>query len=146
MTANHDGRGPVVFCGLRLAHPVVNGSGTFDAIAARRVFGESVLEHFPFAAFVTKTVTLEPRQGNPPPRLWELAGGLPAELSLDGMRTDEVSLGDDDVVLVLTGPERVARALVRTGLGSLDGTVSSPRLLTQMFSWRRGPRPAAATI
>ena len=31
---------------------------------------------FPFAAFVTKTVTLAPRQGNPPPRLYELAGGL----------------------------------------------------------------------
>ena len=25
---------------------------------------------------MSKTVTLEPRQGNPPPRLWELAGGL----------------------------------------------------------------------
>ena len=31
---------------------------------------------FPFAAFVSKTVTLEPRQGNPPPRLWELPGGM----------------------------------------------------------------------
>ena len=51
-------------------------SGTFDAIAARRAFGDELLERFPFAAFVSKTVTLEPRQGNPPPRLWELAGGL----------------------------------------------------------------------
>jgi dihydroorotate dehydrogenase (NAD+) catalytic subunit len=78
MTTNHDGRrgGAISFCGLRLAHPVLNGSGTFDAIAARRVFGDGVLERFPFAAFVTKTVTLEARQGNPPPRLWELAGGL----------------------------------------------------------------------
>ena len=49
-------------------------SGTFDAIAARRAFGDALLERFPFAAFVSKTVTLEPRQGNPPPRLWELAG------------------------------------------------------------------------
>ena len=66
----------VEFCGLELAHPIINGSGTFDAIAARRAFGEELLERFPFAAFVSKTVTLEPRQGNPPPRLWELAGGL----------------------------------------------------------------------
>ena len=43
-------------------------SGTFDAIAARRAFGEELIERFPFAAFVSKTVTLEPRQGNPPPR------------------------------------------------------------------------------
>jgi dihydroorotate dehydrogenase (NAD+) catalytic subunit len=55
---------------------VINGSGTFDAIAARRAFGDELIERFPFSAFVSKTVTLEPRQGNPPPRLWEVAGGL----------------------------------------------------------------------
>jgi len=66
----------VELCGLELAHPIINGSGTFDAIAARRAFGEQLLERFPFAAFVSKTVTLAPREGNPPPRLWELAGGL----------------------------------------------------------------------
>lgn len=67
---------PVEFCGLRLAHPVVNASGTFDAIAARRTFGDALLEAFPFAAFVSKTVTLEPRGGNPSPRLWEAPAGL----------------------------------------------------------------------
>jgi dihydroorotate dehydrogenase (NAD+) catalytic subunit len=66
----------VDFCGLRLAHPIVNGSGTFDAIAARRAFGDAVLEAFPFAAFVSKTITLEPRAGNPPPRLYETPAGL----------------------------------------------------------------------
>jgi dihydroorotate dehydrogenase (NAD+) catalytic subunit len=64
------------FCGLKLAHPIINASGTFDAIAARRAFGHELHARFPFAAFVTKTVTVEPREGNPPPRLWELAGGL----------------------------------------------------------------------
>jgi dihydroorotate dehydrogenase (NAD+) catalytic subunit len=61
---------------LDLADPVINASGTFDAIAARRAFGDALLERFPFAAFVTKTVTLAPRQGNPPPRLYELPSGL----------------------------------------------------------------------
>ena len=64
------------FCGLELAHPIVNASGTFDVIAARRVFGDALLEDFPFAAFVSKTVTLEPREGNPPPRLFELPAGM----------------------------------------------------------------------
>jgi dihydroorotate dehydrogenase (NAD+) catalytic subunit len=64
------------FCGLELAHPIINGSGTFDAIAARRTFGDALLEAFPFAAFVSKTVTVEPREGNPPPRLWETPAGL----------------------------------------------------------------------
>ena len=66
----------VEFCGLTLAHPVINGSGTFDAIAARRVFGEQLRERFPFAAYVSKTITLAPRAGNPPPRLWETPAGL----------------------------------------------------------------------
>jgi len=66
----------VSFCGLQLAHPVINGSGTFDAIAARAVFGPALGDEFPFAAYVSKTITLEPREGNPPPRLWEAPGGL----------------------------------------------------------------------
>ncbi|MDP9346347.1 MAG: dihydroorotate dehydrogenase [Actinomycetota bacterium] len=66
----------ISFCGIELAHPVVNGSGTFDAIAARRVFGDALLAGFPFAAFVSKTITLEPRAGNPPPRLFETPAGM----------------------------------------------------------------------
>jgi dihydroorotate dehydrogenase (NAD+) catalytic subunit len=66
----------IEFCGLRLAHPVINGSGTFDAIAAGRCFGDQLLVDFPFAAFVSKTITLSPRQGNPPPRLWETPAGM----------------------------------------------------------------------
>ncbi|MBW3608720.1 MAG: dihydroorotate dehydrogenase [Actinobacteria bacterium] len=66
----------IEFCGLRLAHPIINGSGTFDAIAARRAFGDELLERFPFSAFVSKTITLEPRAGNPPPRLWEAQAGM----------------------------------------------------------------------
>jgi dihydroorotate dehydrogenase (NAD+) catalytic subunit len=64
------------FCGIELRHPIVNGSGTFDAIAARRVFGEKLEQSFPFAAFVSKTITLAARSGNPPPRLWEAQAGL----------------------------------------------------------------------
>jgi dihydroorotate dehydrogenase (NAD+) catalytic subunit len=63
-------------CGIELAGPVLNGSGTFDAIAARRAFGDALLEGFPFHAFVSKTITLAPREGNPPPRLWETPAGL----------------------------------------------------------------------
>lgn len=66
----------VDLCGIELAHPIVNGSGTFDAIAARRAFGEEIVERFPFSAFVSKTITPEPRAGNPPPRLWEEGAGM----------------------------------------------------------------------
>lgn len=72
----------VSFCGIDLDHPVVNGSGTFDAIAARQVFGEALLERFPFSAFVSKTITLQPREGNPPPRLYESAAGMVNSIGL----------------------------------------------------------------
>lgn len=68
--------GPMRLCGVDLAGPVLNGSGTFDALAARRAFGDALLERFPFDCFVSKTITAEPREGNVPPRLWESPGGL----------------------------------------------------------------------
>jgi len=79
---------PTTFCGIDLAHPIVNGSGTFDAIAARRVFGDALIERFPFAAFVSKTVTVEAREGNPPPRLWELPAGLMNSIGLPNRGLD----------------------------------------------------------
>jgi dihydroorotate dehydrogenase (NAD+) catalytic subunit len=79
---------PVEFCGLRLAHRIVNGSGTFDAIAARRAFGDALLEAFPFSAFVSKTITLRPRAGNPPPRLWEAQAGMINSIGLPNRGLD----------------------------------------------------------
>jgi dihydroorotate dehydrogenase (NAD+) catalytic subunit len=78
----------VEFCGLELAHPIVNGSGTFDALAARRAFGAALDEQFPFAAYVSKTITLEPRAGNPPPRLWETPAGLINSIGLPNKGLD----------------------------------------------------------
>jgi dihydroorotate dehydrogenase (NAD+) catalytic subunit len=66
----------VEFCGIRLEHPIVNASGTFDAIAARRVYGDALLEDFPFSAFVSKTITPESRAGNEPQRIWETPAGM----------------------------------------------------------------------
>jgi dihydroorotate dehydrogenase subfamily 1 len=69
------GRG-LSFCGIQLAHPVINASGTYDAIAARKVFGDELLADFPFSAFVSKTITPEPRAGNEPRRIWETPAGM----------------------------------------------------------------------
>jgi dihydroorotate dehydrogenase (NAD+) catalytic subunit len=77
------GTGPAVeLCGMRLEHPVLNGSGTFDAIAARRAFGDELDERFPFSAFVSKTITPEPRAGNPPPRIFETPAGMVNSIGL----------------------------------------------------------------
>lgn len=66
----------VEFCGIELRDRVVNASGTFDAIVARRAYGDALLEEFPFSAFVSKTITLEPRAGNEPQRIWEAPAGM----------------------------------------------------------------------
>jgi dihydroorotate dehydrogenase (NAD+) catalytic subunit len=73
---------------------VINGSGTFDAIAAGRAFGEALQEEFPFAAFVSKTITLRAREGNPPPRLWEAPAGLINSIGLPNRGLD-VYLAED---------------------------------------------------
>ncbi|MFM9023460.1 MAG: dihydroorotate dehydrogenase [Solirubrobacterales bacterium] len=79
---------PVDFCGIPLRHAVINGSGTFDLKAAVLAFGEAVRERFPFAAFVSKTITLEPRAGNPPPRLYETPAGMINSIGLPGPGVD----------------------------------------------------------
>jgi dihydroorotate dehydrogenase (NAD+) catalytic subunit len=134
----------IEFCGIELEHPVINGSGTFDAIAARRVFGDVLLERFPFAAFVSKTVTLEPRQGNPPPRLWELAGGMINSIGLpnkglDGyLREDLPRLAELPVPLIVnvmgSRREDVARLVSafaeRDEVSALELNVSCPNVKT----------------
>jgi dihydroorotate dehydrogenase (NAD+) catalytic subunit len=84
----------VEFCGLSLAHPIVNGSGTFDAVAAQRVFGAELLERFPFSAFVSKTITPQPRAGNEPPRLWEEGAGMINSIGLPNKGLDGFLAGD----------------------------------------------------
>jgi dihydroorotate dehydrogenase (NAD+) catalytic subunit len=119
---------PVELCGVPLRGPVLNGSGTFDAIAARRVFGDSLLERFPFDAFVSKTITLEPRQGNPPPRLWETPAGMINSIGLPNrglegfLAVDLPELAELPVPLVVSvmGFSRDELALLVEGLGERD--------------------------
>src|ERR1043166_2227413 len=60
-------------CGIQLEHPIVNGSGTLDALTAGTLG---------LAALVTKTVTLHPRAGNPPPRIAETPAGMVNSIGL----------------------------------------------------------------
>ncbi len=82
------------FCGIELEHPVINASGTYDAIAARKVFGGELLEEFPFSAFVSKTITPRPRAGNAPQRIWETPAGMINSIGLPNKGL-EGFLGED---------------------------------------------------
>jgi dihydroorotate dehydrogenase (NAD+) catalytic subunit len=106
----------VTFCGLELAHPIVNGSGTFDVLAARRAFGSSLLEAFPFSAYVSKTITIEPRLGNPPPRLWESAAGLINSIGLPNKGLEGYLAEDLPALSVVLAEARTAGAARGAGV------------------------------
>ena len=151
--------GPRGLCGIELAHPIINASGTFDAIAARRAFGDALLTRFPFAAFVSKTVTLEPRQGNPPPRLWELAGGMINSIGLPNkglagyLEHDLPQLAELPVPLIVNVMgftreqvgELVAAFAEREEVAALELNVSCPNVETGMIMGA-DPRETAALV
>ena len=111
-------------CGVPLRGPVLNGSGTFDAIAARRTFGDRLLEEFPFDAFVSKTITIEPRQGNPPPRLWESPAGLINSIGLPNKGLSGFLSGDLPQLAELPVPLVVSvMGFSRDELGALVAAV-----------------------
>jgi len=94
----------VKFLNLELAHPVINASGTFDAIAARRAFGDAVIDRFPFSAYVSKTITPAPRVGNPPPRLWEEPAAMVNSIGLPNKGLDGFLDSDLPVLAELPVP------------------------------------------
>ncbi|HEV3093713.1 MAG TPA: dihydroorotate dehydrogenase [Solirubrobacteraceae bacterium] len=132
------------FCGIALAHPLVNGSGTFDAIAARRVFGQALDERFPFAAFVSKTITLRPRTGNPPPRLWEAQAGMINSIGLPNKGLERYMAEDLPELARLPAPlivnvmgssaQEIAQLLracdARTEIAAIELNVSCPNVKT----------------
>jgi dihydroorotate dehydrogenase (NAD+) catalytic subunit len=136
----------VELCGVELRGPVLNGSGTFDAIAARRAFGDVLLdpERFPFDAFVSKTITLEPREGNPPPRLWEAPVGLINSIGLPNkglegfLRDDLPRLAELPVPLVVSvmgfSRDELARMVEAVGerdeVAMIELNVSCPNVET----------------
>jgi dihydroorotate dehydrogenase (NAD+) catalytic subunit len=134
--------GPVEFCGIELSHPVINASGTYDAIAARKVFGDALLDDFPFAAFVSKTITPEPRVGNAPQRIWETPAGMINSIGLpnkglEGFLTEDLPrLAELPVPLIVsvmaTNHEefsRLVRAVAdRDEVAAIELNVSCPNV------------------
>jgi dihydroorotate dehydrogenase (NAD+) catalytic subunit len=145
------------FCGLELRHPVINGSGTFDAIAARRAFGDRLLDEFPFSAFVSKTITPEPRAGNPPPRLWETPTGLINSIGLpnkglDGfLSSDLPQLAELPVPLIVsvmgTSHDEFARLVDGVGgreeVAALELNVSCPNVKSGLIVGESPPETRA---
>jgi len=144
-------------CGIELRHPVINASGTFDAIAARRVFGDELLADFPFSAFVSKTITLEPRVGNEPQRIWETPAGMVNSIGLpnkglEGFLAEDLPrLAELPVPLVVsamaTGHEDFERMVAaldgRAEVAAIELNVSCPNVRSGLIVGEQPSETAA---
>jgi dihydroorotate dehydrogenase (NAD+) catalytic subunit len=74
----------VTIAGVELANPIMTASGCCG-------YGEELSEAFPLSklgALVTKSITLEPRLGHPPPRTAETASGMLNAIGLANVGLD----------------------------------------------------------
>lgn len=140
---------------LELPNPVMNASGTFgyghEWPALTRTEG--------LGAIVTKTLTLEPRPGNPPPRLHETPAGMLNSIGLENVgvaafvrdhlpalralgRVVIASLGGD-------APEAYAAcatALEPEALAAYEINISCPNIACGGAAFGRDPREAARVV
>jgi dihydroorotate dehydrogenase (NAD+) catalytic subunit len=63
---------------LKLRNPLLVASGTFGALM------DQVLDVSRIGGVVEKTITMNPRTGNPHPRVWETPSGMLNSIGLDG--------------------------------------------------------------
>jgi dihydroorotate dehydrogenase (NAD+) catalytic subunit len=68
---------------LELTSPLLNASGTFGT----EYF--DLMDQDSLGAYVTKTITLHPKEGNPPPRLYETEAGLLNAIGLQNPGLDK---------------------------------------------------------
>ena len=141
---------------LVLPNPVLTASGTFgygdeepELTEARRLGG-----------IVTKTVTLEPRAGNAPPRLWETPSGMLNSIGLQNVGVDRfvreklphlAALGPPVVVSVggrraEEFAETVRRLEGADGVAAYELNVSCPNVKEGGLEFCQVPASAAAVI
>src|SRR4029453_17913274 len=104
--------------------------------------GGALVGAFPSAAFVSKTVTLAPRQGNPPPRLWELGAGMINSIGLPNKGLERFLAEDLPALAALPVPlivnvmgsshrevgELVAACSARPEVAAIELNVSCPNV------------------
>jgi dihydroorotate dehydrogenase (NAD+) catalytic subunit len=141
---------------VELEHPVLNASGTLDALAAAAA---GVPVHHDVAALVTKTITPLPREGNAPPRLAETPAGLLNSIGLANPGVDAfvasvpelVALGRPLVVSIggfsVDDYVRLAAALDQLpGVVALELNISCPNVETGCSSIGSDPVETANVV
>jgi len=146
----------VELAGLRLQNPVMPASGTFG-------FGEEYegyLDLNSLGAIVTKSVTLEPTPGNPPPRVAETPAGLLNSIGLQNPGL-EVFLREKMPFLRQLRPPVIVNIAGRTleeyvelarrldgvdGVAALEVNISCPNVKEGGLAFGSSPEQAARLI
>ncbi|MEQ8203804.1 MAG: dihydroorotate dehydrogenase [Smithellaceae bacterium] len=153
MTKKTNPRMAVQIGNLRLKNPVMTASGTFG-------YGEEYSEYVDLnrlGAIVVKGLSLQPRPGNPPPRIMETTGGMLNAIGLQNIGVDVFIeeklpfLRKHDVAVVanIYGEsyaeyQKVARKLNSVkGVHALEVNVSCPNVKKGGLSFGSDPRIAA---
>jgi dihydroorotate dehydrogenase (NAD+) catalytic subunit len=140
---------------LTLANPVMNASGTFG-------YGDEwprLCDTAALGAIVTKTLTLEPRAGNPPPRLQETPCGLLNSIGLQNVGVAAFlethlpalrALGPRLIASIGGGRAEefaaVAERLEAGELAAYELNVSCPNVAQGGLSFGRSPRETARVV
>lgn len=138
---------------LKLKNPVMTASGTFG-------YGEEYAEYMDLnklGGIVVKGLSLEPRLGNPPPRIMETAGGMLNAVGLQNVGVDVfiqeklpfLKQYDVAVIANIYGESyseyaKVAKKLSQAGgVSALEVNVSCPNVKRGGVSFGSDPKAAA---
>ncbi|MCP3987009.1 MAG: dihydroorotate dehydrogenase [bacterium] len=141
--------------GMTLRNPVLTASGTFGYGTEFKAF----MDLRKIGGFVAKSLTLEPRFGNPPPRIGEVRAGMLNAISLENVGVDafiadklpEIPEGVP-VVASLFGTEIAAYAEVAKRLGGvpkvagLEVNASCPHVKSGGIEFGQDPRLLAELV
>ena len=122
---------------LRLNNPVMVASGTFG-------YGEEFKDLVclrDIGAIITKSITLQPYQGNLPPRIWESTAGMLNAIGLQNEGVDEfikerlpfLKKTNTAVIVSIAGKTRneykeLARRLNKTDIDGIEINISCPNV------------------
>ncbi|MBI4834154.1 MAG: dihydroorotate dehydrogenase [Planctomycetes bacterium] len=122
---------------LKLKNPVIAASGTFGYGTELK----NIVDINRLGGVITKTITLNPRLGNPPPRIYETSGGILNSIGLENPGLDEftsyylpsftrlktiriVSIGGDAEEL----PVIAKKLSAKNGIDALEINISCPNI------------------
>jgi len=145
----------VVLAGIRLRNAVLTASGTFG-------YGN---EFAPFldltrlGGFVAKSLTLEPRHGNPPPRIAEAPAGMLNAISIEnvGVRVfleEKLPSLPEDVVVIASAfgtepglyAELVARVAAHPRVAGVEINASCPHVKAGGIEFGQDPKLLAELV